>query len=125
MDPYYVWCANLRVWSSGCSCDFMQISICQGKTGTLEFLSSASAELGGIAKASPLESGRYCFFFCYSSVGLMCANLLCFQNWVFWGCVSQVEVLNIGVLDAGYKTFTQREAVSWDLPLKCMLPYQS
>lgn len=91
----------------------------------LEFLSAPLLSFGARAKASPLESGRNCFFFCYSSVGLMCASLLGFQNWVFWGCVSQVEVLNIGVLDAGYKTFTQREAVSWDLPAKCVLPYHS
>lgn len=53
MDPYYVWCANLRVWSSGCSCDGMQISICQGKTGMLEFLSAASAELWGYSQGKP------------------------------------------------------------------------
>ena len=45
-----------------------------------------------------------CFFSgCLRPVGLVEASAFGFQSWMFWGLVSQVQILKVGVPDVEFK----------------------
>lgn len=54
-------------------------------------------------------------------MGHMDTSPASFQSGVFWGMVTQMEVLKVGTLDVGSKPFTpQGEAGSCEFPPDCM-----
>lgn len=65
--------------------------------------SGLGCEVGESKCAGPL---RPHFSVCYSLVGLMNASLFGFQSLRFWGLVSQVQVLKLGVSVGGFKPFS-------------------
>lgn len=75
-----------------------------------------------IATVSLCEEAKNYLFVGYSPMGHMDASSTGFQSEVFWGTVTQMEVLKFGALNVGSKPFTpQEEAGSCKFPLDCML----
>ena len=69
---------------------------------------------------SPCEPFKGCFSVPYSLVGLVDTSPFGFQNLVFRGLVSQVQVLKVGVPDVRFKPFSpQGEAQVCKFPLSC------
>lgn len=99
-----------------------KISIWISLRQSLGVFETASSVLGLGVSEFAHEPFKTCFSFCYWPLGLVYVCHVSFQSQIFWGLVSQMQVLKVAVLCVGYIPFIPKgKAPSCEFPPDCRL----